>query len=151
MPISETLHIVNLTPVILKTFWSIYSRWEWTGNLILGESESFAGTWVMSFQMGIGCLGGTVFFQVGLCTPLQTMMYHKWQSYDIWFLRYEVWQTEFFVILDHYLPFYPPNNLKNQNFEKLKKTPGKKYTYHHFTEVYQKSWSCAILFLRYVT
>ena len=32
--------------------------------------------------------------------------------------------TEFFVILDHFLPFYPPNNLKNQNFEKLKKTPG---------------------------
>ena len=29
-----------------------------------------------------------------------------------------------FVILDHFLPFYPPNNPKNQNFEKLKKTPG---------------------------
>ena len=27
-----------------------------------------------------------------------------------------------FVILDHFLPFYPPNNPKNQNFEKLKKT-----------------------------
>ena len=27
----------------------------------------------MSFQMGIGSLGGTVFFQVGLCTPLQIM------------------------------------------------------------------------------
>ena len=32
--------------------------------------------------------------------------------------------TEFFVILDHFLPFYPPNNPKNQNFEKMKKTPG---------------------------
>ena len=29
-----------------------------------------------------------------------------------------------FVILDHFLPFYSPNNPKNQNFEKLKKTPG---------------------------
>ena len=28
----------------------------------------------------------------------------------------------FFVILDHFLPFYSPN-LKNQNFGKLKKTP----------------------------
>ena len=28
----------------------------------------------MSFQVGIGFLGGTVFFQVGLCTPLQTMV-----------------------------------------------------------------------------
>ena len=52
-----------------------------------------------------------------------TNAYHKWQSYDVWFLRYEMKQTEFLVILDHFLPFYPPNNPKNQNFEKLKKTP----------------------------
>ena len=50
-------------------------------------------------------------------------MHHKWQSYDVRFLRYEVWQAEFFVILDCFLPFYRPNNSKNQNFEKLKKTP----------------------------
>ena len=49
---------------------------------------------------------------------------HKWQSYDAWFLRYGVQWTEFFVILDHFLPFYPPNNPKNQNFEKMKKPPG---------------------------
>ena len=37
----------------------------------------------------------------------------------------EIWNaTEFLVILDHFFPFYLPNNLKNQNFEKLKKTPG---------------------------
>ena len=30
----------------------------------------------------------------------------------------------FFVILGHFLPFDPPNNPKNQNFEKIKKTPG---------------------------
>ena len=41
-------------------------------------------------------------------------VYNKWQSYDKWFLRYEVWLTEFFVVLDHFLPFYPPNNPKNQ-------------------------------------
>ena len=76
MPISENLHIVNLTPVILKTFWSIYWRWEWTGNLISGGSESFVGTY-MSFQVGIGSLGGTGFFQVELCTPLQTMNFIK--------------------------------------------------------------------------
>ena len=27
----------------------------------------------MSFQVGIGSLGGTMFFQVRLCTPLRTM------------------------------------------------------------------------------
>ena len=55
---------------------------------------------------------------------LFTQVYHKWQSYDIlWFPRYWVQRTEFFVILDHFLLFYLPNNPKNQNFEK-KKTPG---------------------------
>ena len=34
-----------------------------------------------------------------------------------------MWRAEFFVILDCFLPFYPPNNPKNQNFEKLKKNP----------------------------
>ena len=129
-------------------------------------------------------------------------MYHKWQPYDVWFLRYEAWQIIFFVILDCFLPCYPPNNPKSQNFEKLKKTPGdiiilqkctknhdpilycsldmacngfnyfsiwsifctfisltaqkikifKKWKnpsrYHHFTIVYQKSWTYAILVLR---
>ena len=31
-------------------------------------------------------------------------------------------QTEFFVIMDHFLPFYPPMDPENQNFEKMKKT-----------------------------
>ena len=68
----------------------------------------------MPFQVGIGSLGGTVFFLVGLCTPLQTM---------VWFLRYVVQRTEFFVILDHFLPFYLPNTSKYKIFIK-KKTPG---------------------------
>ena len=46
-------------------------------------------------------------------------VYHKWRSYDIWFLKYKVWQTEIFVILGHFLPFQPL-----ENPEKLKKTPG---------------------------
>ena len=53
-----------------------------------------------------------------------TQEYHKWQSYDVWFLRHWVRQTELFVILDNFLPFYLLNNPKNQNFEKMKKTPG---------------------------
>ena len=49
-----------------------------------------------------------------------TLVYHKWQSYDVWFLRYGAWQTEFFVSLDHYF-LYPTVNPKNQNFKKMKK------------------------------
>ena len=74
MPISESLPNVNLTPVILRTFWGIYSRRERTRNLILGRSESFAETYMMSFQVGARSLGGTGFFQLGLCTPLRTML-----------------------------------------------------------------------------
>ena len=31
---------------------------------------------------------------------------------------------QFFIILERFLPFYPHNNPKYQNFEKMKKTPG---------------------------
>ena len=36
-----------------------------------------------------------------------TNVYHKWQSYDVWFLRYEVQRTEFFVISNHFCSFTP--------------------------------------------
>ena len=54
---------------------------------------------------------------------MSTKVYRKSRSCDVWFLRYEARQTEFFVILGHFLPLYPTNNPKNQNFEKLKKAP----------------------------
>ena len=59
---------------------------------------------------------------------------HKLQSYDVWFLRYEAQQTELFVILGHFLPFYPTNNPKNQNFEKMKKIPGDIIILHKCTK-----------------
>ena len=44
-------------------------------------------------------------------------------------IMYGSWDNEcdgqnFFVILDCFLPYYPLSNLKNQNFEKMKKSPG---------------------------
>ena len=47
---------------------------------------------------------------------------------DVCFLRSEARQTEFFVILSHFLHFYTTNNPKNQNFEKMKKKKKKKTT-----------------------
>ena len=41
-----------------------------------------------------------------------TQVYHKWQSYDIWFLRYQMQQTNFFVIFGHFLAFYAPKAQK---------------------------------------
>ena len=40
---------------------------------------------------------------------------------EVQFLRYGVRQTEFFVILGHFLPSYPPNKQENQNFKTMKK------------------------------
>ena len=51
-------------------------------------------------------------------------VHQKSYSYDVRFQRYGVIQTEFFVILSIFLPFYPPNDPENQNFEKMKKMPG---------------------------
>ena len=74
-----------------------------------------------------------------------THVYHKWQSNNVWFLRYWVQQIDFFVILNHFLPFNPPNNPKYQNFEKLKKHLEilSFYTYVHKLQSYD------VWFLRY--
>ena len=48
--------------------------------------------------------------------------------------------------MDYFLPFYHPNSPKNKNFNEKKTT----WRYHHFPQVYQKSWSYAILFLKYM-
>ena len=72
-----------------------------------------------------------------------TQVCHKWQSYDVWFLRYEVWQTEFLVILDCFLSFYPINNSKNQNFEKLKKTHGDIIILHKCTKNHDHMLYCS--------
>ena len=53
-----------------------------------------------------------------------TYVYHKWPSYNAWFLRYRAQKTEFFVILNHFLQFYPSKNLLNQNFWKIEKRLG---------------------------
>ena len=47
-----------------------------------------------------------------------TCSHHKWQSYDVWFLRYVEQQTEFFVILEYFCPFTP---LWTQKIKILKK------------------------------
>ena len=52
------------------------------------------------------------------------MMYGSWDTKCI--------RQNFFAILDHFLHFYPPKILKNQNFEKNEKTT---WGYYHFTHV----------------
>ena len=45
-----------------------------------------------------------------------THVYHKWQLYDVWFLRYWAWRMcLLFFILGYILPYYPSNSPKNEN------------------------------------
>ena len=50
-----------------------------------------------------------------------TTVYHKLQSYHVWFLRYGLPRTEFFVILHNFLPFYitPLTATKIKLFKKI--------------------------------
>ena len=75
-----------------------------------------------------------------------THVYQKSQSYDIRFLRYRVRQTEFFVILDHFLPFYSTNNPQNENFEKMKKN---NWGFYWFTLNHHKWQSYHVWFLKH--
>ena len=64
--------------------------------------------------------------------------------YDSWDMKCD--RQHFLSFWTVFGSFNPLNNLTNQNFEKLKKSS---WWYYHFTQVYWKSWSYAILFLRY--
>ena len=89
-----------------------------------------------------------------------TLLYHKWRSYDVWFLRYGARQTNFLSFWFIFCPF----NLKNQNFEKMKKIPRYHFTqmyhkfgknekkawqYYHITLLYHKWWSYDVWLMRY--
>ena len=72
-------------------------------------------------------------------------VYHKWRSYDVWFLKCKVRQTEIFDILGYFLPVQPLDNLENQNFNTEKNT----WRHYHFTHLHHKWQSYDIWFLRY--
>ena len=48
-------------------------------------------------------------------------MYHKWQWFDIWFLRYQLQHTDFFSHLWPFFALSPANSPKNENIKKMKK------------------------------
>ena len=76
-----------------------------------------------------------------------TKVYQKLWSYALLLLRYDAWQMQLlFFILGYFFPFYPNNSSNNQNLTKNEK---KTWRYHHFMQEYQKSWSYAIVLLRY--
>ena len=66
------------------------------------------------------------------------MMYVMYGSWDMGHNRQNV-----FVILNHFLPFYPTSNPKNQNFEKMNKTPGDIIILHQSTKNHDHKLYCS--------
>ena len=76
-------------------------------------------------------------------------LHHKWQSYDVWFLRNRVRQTEFFIILDCFCPFTHLWSHKIKILNKKKKKKKNTWRYYHFIYVYHKWQSLDAWLLRY--
>ena len=65
-----------------------------------------------------------------------TLVYHKWRSYDAWFLKYQAWPTEFFWHFVLFCPFTPLTTWKIKNEKN-----GWRY---HFTLGHHKWQSCVV-------
>ena len=70
-----------------------------------------------------------------------TYLYHKWQSYEVWFLSYQAWQTRIFLSL---WTIFCTNNPKNKNFEKLTKRPGNIIILHKCTKNHDHMLYCSL-------
>ena len=78
---------------------------------------------------------------------LHVCIYHKWLSYDVWFLRYGARQQISLSFRTIFCYFNPPphNNPENQNFEKMKNA----WRSYYFARVYHKWKSYNVWYLTY--
>ena len=73
-----------------------------------------------------------------------TQLYQKLWLGAILFLRYGAWpMLLLFFILGYFLPFYPSNSPKNENFKKMKKMPGDIIILHTCTKSYDYRLYCS--------
>ena len=117
----------------------MYGSWD-----IMCKGQSFVSFWVVFCLLTL--LTTQNFEKIKKCLEILSFYTCLPQMLIIQCLAPEISSmTEFFVILGHFLPFDPPNNPKNQNFEKTKKA----WRYYNFTLVYCKCWSYDVWLLRY--
>ena len=79
-------------------------------------------SWDMEYNRQIFLSLWTIF-----CPFTPTEVYHKWQSYDIRFLRYQLQQTGFFCVLGPFFALLPLTAKKwkyKKKIENMKKMPG---------------------------
>ena len=111
-------------------------------------------TWVP--QIDKLCTTDRFFHHVGLFFGIKwknvwrychfTHVYHKWETYDAWFLRHRAWQN-FFSFCTIFCPFTPWEPGKPKFWWKKRKT----WRYYHFIHLYHKWKSYDVWFLRYGT
>ena len=148
---------VLLPPPLTTPKIKILKKWKKIHGYI-NDNHMIYGSWDMECKDKVFCHFGPILPFYSLTTqkikilkmkktPGDIIIFHtctineNHMMYGVWFLRYGVQKTEFFVILDCFLPFYPPKS----KFWKNEKSAWR----YHFTLVYQKSWPYATLFLRY--
>ena len=73
------------------SFWAIYYLFT-TPSLMILNIKILKKKWKK-------VIGGTILLYIH--------GYHKWRSYDIWFLKYKVWQTNFFYFGTFFALFLP--------------------------------------------
>ena len=70
--------------------------------------------------------------------PFTSLITQKIKILKKWTKIWRYHQLWLFFTLGHFFPFYPPNNLKNQNFEKMKTMPGDIIILHMCTKNYDQ-------------
>ena len=113
--------LTNQKAKILKKLKKKKKKKEKTGDIIIlhlsttNDNHMMYGSWDMEYSRQNLFSFWTIFcpltkkskFWKKTCRYHQlTFVYHKWQPYDVSFLRYRVQQTEF--LGDYFLPFWPP-------------------------------------------
>ena len=62
----------------------------------------------------------------------------------MWYMVPEIWTTtDFFVIMCHFLPFYPLNSPQNKNIKKMKKIPGDIIILHKYPKNHDHMLYCS--------
>ena len=120
----KPVHIIILCMFTINDNQMIYRSWGmecdeqnclsfWT---LLSTFTPTVTTWKIKLLKKVEntCLGDIIILHV----------YHIWKSYNVRFLIYGAQWSYFFVILDHFEPFYPTNNPKNRHLKKKGKNPG---------------------------
>ena len=134
--------IIILQICTINEDYMIYGSWDMKRNW-----HNFFSFWAVFCPFNPLTTQGEKFFSKMKKIPGNIIISHMCTINNI-HMMYGSWDTECdreFFILDQILPFYPPNNLKNKNFVKMKKYT---WRYYHFTHVYHKWQSYYVWFLR---